>query len=154
MKSETQTHLQTFVTHVENQFDTKVKTIQSDNGANFIMFEFCTSKGIIRQTLCVETPQQNGIFKRKHQHILNVTHALLLHSHLPPIVWSFVVTHATFLINCLPTPLLNNLSPYQKLYYKLFDTFSTKKLNPRVDPCIFLGFKPNTKGYVTFYLTT
>ena len=76
-KFETQTHLQAFVSYVKRQFNTKVKAIRSDNGVEFIMKQFYHSTGIIRQTSCVETPQQNGIVERKHQHLLNVTRALL-----------------------------------------------------------------------------
>ena len=36
-KSETQQHLKDFITLMEKQFDTKIKAIQSDNGAEFIM---------------------------------------------------------------------------------------------------------------------
>jgi len=33
-------------------------------------------------------------------------------------------------------------------------TSNRKKLDPRVVACVFLGFKPNTKGYLTFNLQT
>lgn len=134
------------------------------------MCQFYASKGIIHQTSCVETPQQNGIVECKHQHVLNVTHSLLFQSYLPSIFWSFSITHDAHLINCLPShfPFLDNLSPYQKLYVKCYDisvlkvfgclcytntlTANHKKLDPRVVPCVYLGFKPNTKGYVVFNL--
>ncbi|CAN1261615.1 Retrovirus-related Pol polyprotein from transposon TNT 1-94 [Linum perenne] len=37
-----------------------VKTVRSDNGLEFFMPEFYSSKGIIHQTSCVYTSQQNG----------------------------------------------------------------------------------------------
>lgn len=57
---------------VETQFETKIKVLRSDNGAEFNMVEFFNAKRIIHQQSCVETPQQNGIVERKHQHLLNV----------------------------------------------------------------------------------
>jgi len=47
------------------------------------MHDFYAQKGIIHQTTCVETPEQNGIAERKHQHLLNVTRALLFQAQLP-----------------------------------------------------------------------
>lgn len=104
LKFETQQILKDFITQVENQFDTKVKAIRTDNGAEFILHSYYASKGIIHQTTCVETPQQNGIVEQKHQDLLNVTRALLFQSHMPSSFWSFALLHATFIINCLPTP--------------------------------------------------
>ena len=74
-KVKTQTHLQAFISYVERQFNTKVKAIRSDNGVEFTMKQFYHNVSIIHQTSRVETPQQNGIVEKKHQH-LNVTQAL------------------------------------------------------------------------------
>ena len=84
-KSEVRTHVTSFISYVENHFQTTVKIIRSDNGAEFAMTNFFSSKGIIHQKTCIETPEQNGIVERKHQHILNVTRALLVQANLPPL---------------------------------------------------------------------
>ncbi|WVZ06452.1 hypothetical protein V8G54_019798 [Vigna mungo] len=134
------------------------------------MHDFFKSKGIIHQTSCVETPQQNGIVERKHQHLLNVTRALLFHSNLPHSFWNFAVLHGTYLMNCIPTPFLNNKTPFQKLYghpcdisaLKVFGclcyistlTSNRKKLDPRAHPCIFIGLSLYSKGYLTYDLHT
>ncbi|WVY98655.1 hypothetical protein V8G54_030806 [Vigna mungo] len=147
-----------FITNVENQFSTTVKTIRTDTMHNFFSF-----KGINHQTTCNETPQQNGIVERKHQHFLNVTRSLLSQANLPIIFWCFAAEYATLLINCMPTPLLNNATPYEKLNGKLYDisvlhvfgclcyvstlAANRKKLDARVVPGVFLGFKQHTKGY-------
>jgi len=51
-------------------------------GLNFSWLIFFINKGIIHQILCVNTPQQNSIVERKHGHLLNVTRALMMQSHL------------------------------------------------------------------------
>ena len=71
-KAESQTHLKNFIVMVERQFDIKVKMIRSDNGSEFILRQFYDEIGIIHQTSCVETPQQNGIVERKLRFKKNV----------------------------------------------------------------------------------
>ena len=58
--------LEHFVIFVQTQFETTIKIIRSDNGTEFVMTSFFFSKGIIHQTSCVNTPQQNSIVERKH----------------------------------------------------------------------------------------
>ena len=168
VKAETREHIKAFIALVETQLDSKVKKIRTDNGLEFLMNDFYSLKGIIHQTTCVETPKQNGIVERKHQHLLNVTRALLFQANLPNSFWCFALSHATYLINCIPTPFLKNASSYEKLFGSPCDISNLKvfgclcyistlsahrqKLDPRAHPCIFLGFKPNTKGYLVYNL--
>ena len=35
-----------------------------------------------------------------------------------PIFWEFAVNHVVFLINAIPTPLLDNITPHEKLFGK------------------------------------
>ena len=57
-KAETQSHLINFIAKVEKQFEKQVKIIRTDNGAEFSMHNFFTSKRIIHQTICIETPNK------------------------------------------------------------------------------------------------
>lgn len=47
------------------------------------MKDYFLANGILFQTSCVGTPQQNGRVERKHKHILNVARALQFQGRLP-----------------------------------------------------------------------
>lgn len=66
---------------------------------------------------CPYTPQQNGCVGRKNRHIVEVGLSLLAHSFAPKKFWSYAFQAAVFLINRLPTPILNFQSPYAALYH-------------------------------------
>jgi len=138
-----------------------LKNIRSDNDPEFKLDQFYSQHGILHQTSCRETTQQNGRVERKHQHILNVVRALLFQSNIPKKFWSYVVTHAIFLINRIPTPLFRGLSPFEKLHNKAPDyhilkpfgclcyvstlTHQRHKFDARVHASVFLGFKIGMK---------
>nr|KYP60509.1 Retrovirus-related Pol polyprotein from transposon TNT 1-94 [Cajanus cajan] len=162
--------LQNFILLIENQFDCKLKRLRSDNGKELFLTDFYDTKGILHETTCIETPQQNGIVERKHQHLLDVSRSLLFQSKIPNIFWSFVMKHVVHLINRLPTPFLKLKSPYEMVFnmkpdlsiLKVFGclafastlTTGRTKLAPRASKCIFLGYKTGTKGYVLFNLSS
>jgi len=162
-KSETRIHIENFIAYVKNQFENNVKIICT-NGAEFAIKTFFSSKGIIHQTTCVEMPEQKGIVERKHKHILNVTRALIFQANLRPLFWNFAALHVVLLINCTPNPLLDNKSPYEKLYTKSYNltvlrvfrclcyssiiTAKRKKFDVCVVSGVFLGFQPHTNGYI------
>ena len=63
-----------FYTLINTQLGAKIKSMRGANALelSFIDF-FFRSKGIHS---CVDTPQQNSMVERKHQHLLNVARAL------------------------------------------------------------------------------
>ncbi|XP_074346502.1 uncharacterized protein LOC141685288 [Apium graveolens] len=78
-KSQVSTILAQFFAYVQNHFHTSVKILRSDNGSEFInrSLETCLATlGIIHQTSCTYTPQQNGKVERKHRQLLNTARAL------------------------------------------------------------------------------
>jgi transposase InsO family protein len=124
MKNKTKVfaHFQIFISLVKNQYNKK-KILRTDNGTKFInqnFTNFTNSNGIIHQTLCVYTPQQNGVSERKNHHLLEMTRTLLFQNNVPKTFWSEVVLTSTYLINGLPSSKLNFKSPFKVIFNRKF----------------------------------
>ena len=55
---------------VATQYKTSIQVMRTDNGKEFVnheMKQFLQCQGIIHQTTCPYSPQQNGVAKRKKQ---------------------------------------------------------------------------------------
>lgn len=69
---------------VQRQFDAKIKIVRSDNalelGKSVAGVSFFNYLGIVHQTSCVASPQQNGVVERKHIHLLETARALMFQS--------------------------------------------------------------------------
>ncbi|KAI5328413.1 hypothetical protein L3X38_027810 [Prunus dulcis] len=117
---------------------------------------------------------RNGVAERKNGQILAAAHALLLGALVPKGFWMDVVTYAVYLLNRLPSRVLDFQTPMQVLTHHLSAssmlTLSPKvfgcviyvhlhqnqrsKLDPCAPCCVFLGFSPHQKGYRCYHPAT
>jgi histone deacetylase 1/2 len=104
---------------VENKFHTKIKSIYSDNGGEFVVLkQYFSIHGISHHTTA-HTPQQNGVSKRRHRHLVETSLILLHDASLPLSYWPHAFSTAAYLINRQPTPLLQT-KPHLKSYFVKF----------------------------------
>ncbi|KAK1430107.1 hypothetical protein QVD17_12618 [Tagetes erecta] len=162
-----------FHTFVQTQFNMPIKTFQCDNGREYnnnMFHTFFKTHGIQFRFSCPHTSSQNGKSERKIRSINNIIRTLLAHSSVPPKFWNHALQTATYLLNILPSKLLQNKSPTQLLYHKqpdychlrvfgclcypLTPSISINKLQPRSFPCLFLGYPSNHRGYKCYDLST
>ncbi|GKA86712.1 putative RNA-directed DNA polymerase, partial [Tanacetum coccineum] len=105
-KSEASQCLKIFHKMIEVQFEKQIKRVRCDNGGEFTsndMLEFYNEKGILLETTCPHTPQQNGVVERKHRHLLETTRALRIGANRPKRFWGECILTAAHVIIRLPS---------------------------------------------------
>ena len=110
-KSDVLSVFQTFHAMIQTQFQKPIKVLRTDNGGeyvNHLFHQYLATYGIIHQTTCPQTPQQNGVAERKNRHILEVARSMLIGAHMPEYFWGDAILTTAYLINRLPTQALQS----------------------------------------------
>ncbi|GJU90139.1 retrovirus-related pol polyprotein from transposon TNT 1-94 [Tanacetum coccineum] len=118
-KSGFYTVLSAFIKLVQTQLSRKIKVFQSDGGTEFVnhmVRKFFEDNGTLHRLSCPYTPQQNGRAERKYRHLVKTGLAMLFHAHVPASYWVDAFSSATYIINRLPTKLLDILTINDKVY--------------------------------------
>jgi transposase InsO family protein len=90
-KSEDFENFKVYKEMVENEMDSKIKCLQSNNGGEFNSKEFmdyCSMHGIKRKFSISRTPQQNGVVERKNMTLQEMARTMLMDSKLTTIFWT------------------------------------------------------------------
>ena len=176
-KSEVAERFLTFHNMIKTQFSATLQVFRSDNGGEFVnkyLQGYFKEHGILHETTCVDTPQQNGVAERKNRQILEITRASLIGANMKPHWWEEAITTAVYLLNRVPISVLNFQTPLDKLAtYMDIPSHLTipprvfgcvafvnlqKHLRTKLDPCalkcVFVGYHPFQKGYRCYHLTT
>ena len=102
-----------------NQFSTSIRILRIDNTLEYVKNDvsiFWSENGIIHQASYSYTSQQNGTTECKHRRILDVARIMMIHMHVPKFLWSNDVLTACYLINKMPSSVLNDTIPFSCLY--------------------------------------
>lgn len=74
-----------------------------------------TTNGIVNESTCLNASQQNRTVKRKNKYLLKVGRSLLFARNVPKLHWGDVVLIASYLINRMPTQVLENKNSLETL---------------------------------------
>ena len=102
---------QKFHAEIRTQFNTYIHILRSDNGKEYLSMPFSyfmSSHGILYQSACAYTPQQNGVAEHKNRHLVETTCTLLLHHKVPQRFWGDPSLATCYLINRMPCSVLHD----------------------------------------------
>lgn len=160
-----------FKTLVERFFGVTLVTLYYDIGVEYHKLkDFFSSHGIQRLTTPPHTSQHNGSAKRQHQHIVETGLTLLHQAFVPFSYWPFAFQNASYVINQMPTPILDLETPFETLFhlppnysklktfgclcYPWLHPYAKHKLQPLSTPCVFLGYSTHQSAYKCLDPTT
>ena len=117
---------QKFYAEIQTRFNISIRVLRNDNAREYFsasFTSFMSQHGILYQSSCAHTPQQNGVVEHNNRHLVETTRTLLLHSNVPFRFWRDTVLTASYLINRMPSSILHDqishslLFPDQPLYF-------------------------------------
>ena len=166
-KSQTKETIIAFKNLVENFFQTKIRTFYTDNGGEFIALrQFFQTHGISHYTSPPHTPEHNGIYERKHRHIVETGMSLFSKAFVLKRYWPLAFAVATYLINRMPTPNLELQSPFLKLFgkspnyrklhifgcacYPWLKPYNRHKHQDRSIQCVFFGYSATQSAFLCY----
>jgi histone deacetylase 1/2 len=163
-KSEVFQCFRDFQNSVERQFDRKIRSMQTDWGGEYqSLNQFFKRIGITHLVSCPHAHQQNGAAESKHRHIVEMGLTLLAHASMPLKFWDEAFQTAVFLINRLPSKVINHGTPIERLHHRAPDynflrvfgcavwpnlrPYNTRKLQFCSKRCVFIGYSNAHKGF-------
>ena len=101
-KSETFEKFKEFQSEVENQLNKKIKHLWSDQGGEYLSFEFDThlkACGIVPQLTPAGTPQRNGVSEQRNRTLLYSVRSMVSLTDLPLPFWGYALENFVFILN-------------------------------------------------------
>lgn len=99
-----------FKAMIEKQVSTFIKSIQIDGGGEFkplaVMLE---KEGVVYRLTCPHMPTQNGVAESRHRRAVDRGLAMIYKSKVPMVYWPMAFKTAVYLLNRLPTKVLNTV---------------------------------------------
>lgn len=157
---------QQYKAEVENQLNSSIKILRSDNGKEFCnnrFNDFLMSHGIVHHKTNPYTPEQNGISERFNRTIVEKAKCLLFDADLEKRFWAEAAHTAVYLQNRTVTTSLNYKTPFEiwtgrkpdVSHLRVFGSTvmvhvpkqNRLKWDRKSEKCILVGYSNDVKGY-------
>ena len=168
-KSDTFDVFKEWCTQLQREKGCGIVRIRSDHGTEFEnakFDEYCLDEGIKHEFSSPITPQQNGVVERKNMTLQESTRVMLHAKHLPYRFWVEAMNTTCYIQNRVTprtrtTTTLYELRKGRKPTVKYFHVFGSmcyilsdrdyrRKMDPKSDEGIFLGYSTNSRAYRVF----
>ncbi|KAK2429756.1 putative mitochondrial protein [Trifolium repens] len=151
---------------LQREKGSNVVRIRSDHGREFEnskFNEFCSTEGIKHEYSSPITPQQNGVVERKNRTIQESARVMLHAKSIPYHFWAEAMNTACYIHNRVTLrkgtsstlyelwkerkPTVKHFHVFGSKCYILADREPRRKLDPKSDEGIFLGYSTNSRAY-------
>lgn len=137
--------------------------LQTNCGKEFLaLTPFLESSGSKIRYLCPYTHQQIGVVERKHRHLVDTAMSMLCHASMPLKFWDEAIISACYLINILPSSMLNGKTSHELLFnsktsysnlrvgcscYRYMRPYNRQKFEFQSTPSNFVDYSTKFKSY-------
>jgi len=109
----------TFWAFVKTKYSTVIKCFRCDLEEKYTankFYELLALDETVHQTSCTDTPKKNRVAEKKHRHIVEIAHSLLLFAFVLSQFWRGAVLTVVSFINTIPSFYILCFSLFKKLY--------------------------------------
>nr|GEU48552.1 putative ribonuclease H-like domain-containing protein [Tanacetum cinerariifolium] len=155
-----------FLKMIQVRLKTHVRRIRTDNGTEFVnqtLREYYENVGISHETSVARSPQQNDVLERRNRTLIKAARTMLIYAKASLFFWAEAVATACYTQNRFIIRLRHGKTPYELLHDKLpdlslfhvfgalcyptNDSENLRKLQPKADIGIFIGYAPTKKAF-------
>jgi hypothetical protein len=166
-------HLKEFKALVETQSGTRIKSLRTDNGGEYVnknVQNLCLEARIQLQHTVPYTPQQNGVVEWKNGSLKEMASCMLHARSLPPKLWVEALNCANHIQNKSPHIFIKDMTHFEAwsgnkpevTHFRVFDSRAwadipsekRKALDPQRTACIFVRYPDDVKGYRLIHPST
>nr|GEZ29263.1 hypothetical protein [Tanacetum cinerariifolium] len=160
-------HLSQLENNVNNNVGEFIaRRIRTDNGTEFVnqtLRDYYEEVGISHETSVARSPQQNGVVERRNRTLIEAARTMLIYAQAPLFLCAEAVATVCFTQNRSIIRLLHGKTPYELMpgkqpdlsYFHVFgalcyptnDGENVRKLQPKADIGIFIGYAPTKKAF-------
>jgi hypothetical protein len=158
-----------FIKRVQNEFETTIKKVRSDNVSEFRNTRV-DELGIKHQFLAENTPQSNGLVERKNRTLIDMARSMLNEYNVSHSFWAEAINTTCFYSNRLYCHAFLEKTPYELLNGRnsniaYFCVFGCKcyilkkgtrlsKFEKKCDEGFLLGYSTTSKAYRVWNLAS